>query len=148
MTEGNQATPGPLGPRYLASIYTLSPTCRPEMHKVVCILLMKALVWDGELRAFIEQHIETATVPRFHGADAVVHTMNFAIPTSTQPLPMLCQQLLDYCSRPAATRFQEPLVDGAGNTVGFLSLTEGEWQHTHDVALSLVERMRVEMAVE
>ena len=136
-------TPERPGTRYLASIYSLNPTCRPEVHRVVCIMLVKAVVSDGDLRAFIEQHIATAIAPCFRSCcssaadDSEIYTTNFAIPESTQPLPMLCQQLLDYCSCPAATRFQDPLLDGAGYAVGFLSLRPWEFTHTFDVVRML-----------
>ncbi len=143
-------TPDQPGTRYLASIYSLNPTRRPEVHRVVCIMLLKAVVSDGDLKAFIAQHIATAIAPCFRSCcssatgDSEMSITNFAIPESTQPLPMVCRQLLDYCSRPAARRFHEPLLDGAGYTVGFLSLRPWEWQHTVDVVSMRSERLRAE----
>ena len=97
-------------------------------------MLYKGLLSDDSLRALIEEHINTATVPVLTlGSDEAMETMNFVIPTPTQPLPALFEQLRDYCSRPQATRFQESLLDGAGYTIGLLSLTPDQWQHTCDV---------------
>ena len=75
------------------------------------------------------------------GPDEHLQTYNFVIRTSAVPLPALCQQLRDYCSRPQATRFQEPLLDGAGYTIGFLSLTPHDWEHTREITDKLGEAL-------
>ena len=126
--------------RYLVTVYALNPARRPDAHKVVCIMLYKGLLRDDGLRAFIEEHINTAIVPVLTlGPDESMQTMNFVIRTPAQPLPALCEQLRDYCRRPQATRFQEPLLDGAGYTIGVLSLEPDQWQHTCDVSNMLAE---------
>ena len=126
--------------RYLVTVYSLNPARRPDAHKVVCIMLYKGLLRDDGLRAFIEEHINTAIVPVLTlGPDEYMGTTNFVIRTPAQPLPALCEQLRDYCSRPQATRFQEPLLDGAGYTIGFLSLEPDKWQDTRDVTTRLGE---------
>ena len=130
------------GTRYIVSVYSLSPAHRPDAHTVVCIMLHKGLLRDDDMRAFIAQHIATGTVPQLTlGDDELMHTMNFVVPTSQIRLPALCEQLRDYCNRPAATRFQPPLLDGAGYTIGFLSLELVQWQHTRDVAAKLGETL-------
>jgi hypothetical protein len=135
------------GDRYLCSVYTLDPLCRPEMHRVVCLLLAKAPISDDELRAFIAQHIDTATVPDCNHFSEC-YTMNFAQLHSTSTMPALLTQLLDYCSRTSATRFEEPLTDGAADNVGFLSLKPCDWQHTADVASALRERLLADAKVD
>ena len=128
--------------RYLVTVYSLNPARRPDAHTVVCIMLYKGLLRDDGLRAFIEQHINTAIVPELTlGPDESMQTMNFVTRTPAQPLPALCEQLRDYCSRPQATRFQEPLLDGAGYTIGVLSLEPDQWQHTCDVRDMLAEAL-------
>ena len=120
--------------RYLVSVYALNPARRPDAHRVVCIMLHKGLLSDDGLRAFIEQHINTAIAPVLAlGPDECMQTMNCAIRTSAVPLPALYEQLRDYCNRSEAIRFQEPLLDGAGYTIGVLSLEPNQWQHTCDV---------------
>ena len=112
--------------RYLVTVYSLNPARRPDAHTVVCIMLYKGLLRDDGLRAFIEQHINTAIVPELTlGPDESMQTMKFVTRTPTQPLPAFCELLRDHCSRPQATRFQEPLLDGAGYTIGVLST--GPW---------------------
>ena len=126
--------------RHLVTIYSLNPARRPDAHKVVCIMLYKGLLRDDGLRAFIEEHINTAIVPVLTlGSDEAMQTMNIVIRSPAQPLPALCQQLRDYCSRPQATRFQEPLLDCSGCTIGVLSLEPDQWQHTCDVTNMLAE---------
>ena len=126
--------------RYLVTVYSLNPARRPDAHTVVCIMLYKGLLRDDGLRAFIEQHINTAIVPECTiGPDEHLLTYNFVIRTSASPLPALCEQLRDYCSRPQATRFQEPLLDGAGYTIGFLSLTQHDWEHSREITDKLGE---------
>ena len=128
--------------RHLVTIYSLNPARRPDAHTVLCIMLHKGLLTDDDLRAFIEQHINTAILPeRTIGPDEHLRTYNFVISTSAVPLPALCQQLRDYCSRPQATRFQEPLLDGAGYTIGFLSLTPHDWEHTLEITDKLGEAL-------
>ena len=128
--------------RYLVTVYSLNPARRPDAHTVVCIMLYKGLLSDDGLRAFIEEHINTAIVPVLTlGSDEAMQTMNIVIRSPAQPLPALCQQLRDYCSRPQATRFQEPLLDGAGYTIGFLSLTPHQWEHTREIAWKLGEAL-------
>ena len=120
--------------RYLVTVYSLNPARRPDAHTVVCIMLYKGPLSDDGLRAFIEEHINTAIVAVLTlGSDEAMQTMNFVIRTPGQPLPALCEQLRHYCSRPQATRFQESLLDGAGYTIGLLSLEPDQWQHTCDV---------------
>ena len=137
-----QPTTDQAATRYLVTVYSLNPARRPDAHTVVCIMLYKGLLRDDGLRAFIEQHINTAIVPVLTlGPDESMQTMNFVIRTPAQPLPALCEQLRDYCSRPQATRFQEPLLDGAGYTIGFLSLEPDQWEHTRDVTDMLGEAM-------
>ena len=129
--------------RYLVTVYSLNPARRPDAHTVVCIMLHKGLLRDDGLRAFIEQHINTAILPVLtFGPDECMQTMNFVIHTPAQPLPTLCEQLRDYCSRPQATRFQEPLLDGAGYTIGFLSLGPEDWEHTREIADKLAEALQ------
>ena len=126
--------------RYLVSVYALNPARRPDAHTVVCIMLYKGLLRDDGLRAFIEEHINTAIAPVLAlGPDELMQTMNCAIRTSAVPLPALCEQLRDYCNRSEAIRFQEPLLDGAGYTIGVLSLEPNQWQHTYDVRNMLAE---------
>ena len=126
--------------RHLLTIYSLNPARRPDAHTVLCIMLHKGLLTDDDLRAFIEQHINTAIVPEGTiGPDEHLHTYNFVIRTSASPLPALCEQLRDYCSRPQATRFQEPLLDGAGYTIGFLSMTQHDWEHSREITDKLGE---------
>ena len=135
-----QPAADPADTRYLVTVYSLNPARRPDAHTVVCIMLYKGLLRDDGLRAFIEEHINTAIVPVLTlGPDESMETMNFVIRTPAQPLPALCEQLRDYCSRPQATRFQEPLLDGAGYTIGVLSLEPDQWQHTCDVRNMLAE---------
>ena len=120
--------------RYVVTVYSLNPARRPDAHTVVCIMLYKGLLSDDSLRAFIEEHINTAIPPVLTlGSDEAMQTMNIVTHSPAQPLPALCQQLRDYCSRPQATRFQESLLDGAGYTIGLLFLKPDEWQHTCDV---------------
>ena len=129
--------------RHLVTIYSLNPARRPDAHTVVCIMLHKGLLTDDDLRAFIEQHINTAIPPNmrsFLGPDEHLRTYNFAIRTSSG-MPALCEQLRDYCSRPEATRFQEPLLDGAGYTIGFLSMTPRDWEHTREITDKLGEAL-------
>ena len=129
--------------RYLVTVYSLNPARRPDAHTVVCIMLYKGLLRDDGLRAFIEQHINTAIVPVLPlGPDESMQTMNFVTHTPAQPLPALCEQLRDYCNRSQATRFQEPLLDGAGYTIGVLSLEPDQWQHTCDVRDMLAEALQ------
>ena len=126
--------------RHLVTIYSLNPARRPDAHTVLCIMLHKGLLTDDDLRAFIEQHINTAILPeRTIGPDEHLQTYNFAIRTAAVPLPALCEQLRDLCSRPQATRFQEPLLDGAGYTIGFLSMTPHGWEHTREITDKLGE---------
>ena len=126
--------------RYLVTVYSLNPARRPDAHTVVCIMLYKGLLSDDGLRAFIEEHINTAIVPVLTlGPDESMETTNFVIQTPAQPLPALCEQLRDYCLGPQAIRFQEPLLDGAGNTIGVLALSPNQWQHTCDVKNRLAE---------
>ena len=128
--------------RYLVTVYSLNPARRPDAHKVVCIMLYKGLLRDDGLRAFIEEHINTAIVPVLTlGPDEYMGTTNFVIRTPAHPLPALCEQLRDYCRRPQATRFQEPLLDGFGYTIGVLSLEPNQWQHTYEVRSMLEEAM-------
>lgn len=129
--------------RHLVTIYSLNPARRPDAHTVLCIMLHKGLLTDDDLRAFIEQHINTAIVPELPELPdfGYLQTMNFAIRTSAIPLPALCEQLRDYCSRPQATRFQEPLLDGAGYTIGFLSMTPHDWEHTREITDKLGEAL-------
>ena len=128
--------------RYLVTVYSLNPARRPDAHTVVCIMLHKGLLRDDGLRAFIEQHINTAIVPELTlGPDELMQTMNVAQRTSAAPLPALYEQLRDYCNRPQATRFQEPLLDGAGKTVGFLSLGPHDWEHTREITDKLAEAL-------
>ena len=137
-----QPTADRAGTRHLVTIYSLNPARRPDAHTVLCIMLHKGLLTDDDLRAVIEQHINTASLPeRTIGPDEHLQTYNFAIRTSAVPLPALCEQLRDYCSRPQATRFQEPLLDGAGYTIGFLSLTPHDWQHTREITDKLGEAL-------
>ena len=134
--------------RYLVTVYSLNPARRPDAHTVVCIMLYKGLLSDDSLRAFIEEHINTANPPVLTlGSDEAMQTMNFVTHSPAQPLPALCQQLRDYCSRPQATRFQESLLDGAGYTIGLLSLTPDEWQHTCDVRDRLAAAVRQRAAL-
>ena len=129
--------------RYLVTVYSLNPARRPDAHTVVCIMLYKGLLSDDGLRAFIEEHINTAIVPVLTlGSDEAMQTTNIVIRSPAQPLPALCQQLRDYCSRPQATRFQESLLDGAGYTIGLLFLKPDEWQHTCDVTDMLATALR------
>ena len=133
----------PAATRYLVTVYSLNPARRPDAHTVVCIMLYKGPLRDEGLRAFIETHINTAIVPVLPlGPDESMQTMNFVIQTPAQPLPALCEQLRDYCSCPQATRFQEPLLDGAGYTIGVLSLEPNQWQHTCDVRDMLAEALQ------
>ena len=126
--------------RYLVTVYSLNPARRPDAHTVVCIMLYKGLLRDDGLRAFIETHINTAIVPVLPlGPDESMQTMNFVIQTPAQPLPALCEQLRDYCLGVQAIRFQEPLLDGAGNIIGVLALSPNQWQHTRDVKNRLAE---------
>ena len=135
-----QPAADPADTRYLVTVYSLNPARRPDAHTVVCIMMYKGLLRDETLRAFIEDHIQTAIPPVLAlGPGESMETMNFVIRTPAQPLPALCEQLRDYCSRPQATRFQEPLLDGAGYTIGVLSLEPDQWQHTCDVRNMLAE---------
>ena len=132
--------------RYLVTIYSLNPARRLDAHTVVCIMLHKGLLRDDGLRAFIEQHIDTAIAPDLTlSSDELMETMNFVIPTPTQPKPALLEQLRDYCSRSQATRFQEPLLDGAGYTIALLSLKPDQWQHVRDVTTMLGEAVLREL---
>jgi hypothetical protein len=129
--------------RYLVSVYALNPARRPDAHIVVCIMLHKGLLSDDGLRAFIEQHINTAIAPVLAlGPDELMQTMNCAIRTSAVPLPALCEQLRDYCNGSQAIRFQEPLLDGAGYTIGFLSFGPEDWEHTREIADKLAEALQ------
>ena len=130
--------------RHLVTIYSLNPAHRPDAHTVVCIMLHKGLLTDDDLRAFIEQHVNTAIPPDMRfclGPDEHLATMNFVIRTSAVPLPALCEQIRGFCSSSQATRFQEPLLDGAGYTIGFLSLTPHQWEHTREIAWKLGEAL-------
>lgn len=135
--------------RYLVSVYSLNPTRRLDAHTVVCIMLYKGRLRDDGIRAFIEQHIDSAINPDLTlSNDEVMETMNFVIPTPTQPKPALIDQLRDFCSRPQAIRFQNPLMDGAGYIIGILSLKPDEWQHTRDVTTKLGEAVLRELGVD
>ena len=128
--------------RYLCSIYSLNPLRRPDMHRVVCLLLAKTRICDDELRAFIAQHIDTADVPDWYHLSndtehADVQTMNFALPLASYPMPALLTQLFDYCSRSPAIPFAQPLIDGTGVDVRFLSLEPSQWQETLEVGTKL-----------
>ena len=126
--------------RHLVTIYSLNPAQRPDAHTVVCIMLHKGMLTDDDLRAFIEQHINTATAPELAlGPDELMQTMSCAILTSAVPLPALYEQLRDYCNGSQAIRFQEPLLDGAGYTIGFLSMGPADWEHTREIAWKLGE---------
>ena len=109
------------------------------MHRVVCLLLAKARIRDNDLRAFISHYIDTADVPDWLQAHESDHrvTMNFALPLASSYVPFLLTQLFDCCDRSSATRFEEPLIDGTGAAVGFLSLEPWQWQQTLDVGSSL-----------
>ena len=129
--------------RYLVSVYALNPARRPDAHIVVCIMLHKGLLSDDGLRAFIEQHINTATAPELAlGPDELMQTMSCAILTSACVMPALYQQLRDYCNGSQAIRFQEPLLDGAGYTIGFLSMGPADWEHTREIADKLAEALQ------
>ena len=129
--------------RYLVTVYSLNPARRPDAHTVVCIMMYKGLLRDETLRAFIEDHIHTAIPPVLAlGPGESMETMNFVIRTPAQPLPALCEQLRDYCSGPQAIRFQEPLLDGAGYTIGFLSMGPADWEHTREIADKLAEALQ------
>ena len=131
--------------RYLVAVYSLNPASRPDAHTVACLMLHKGLLSDDGLRAFIQQHIETGIVPELTlSSDEFMQTMNCVTPSTAREtrVPALFKQLREYCTRPQATRFQEPLLDGAGYTLGFLSLEPGQWQHTYDVATMLQETMQ------
>ena len=139
--------------RYLVTVYSLNPARRPDAHTVLCIMLYKGLLRDDGLRAFIDQHINTAIVPELTlGPDESMETLNIVIPHPMETsdgvyaahpaIPALCEHLRDYCSRAQATRFQEPLLDGRGDTIGFLSLEPDQWQHTCDVRDGLAEALR------
>jgi hypothetical protein len=134
--------------RYLVSVYTLNRECRPEVNAITCIMLFKGSLCDEDLRAFIEEHIATAAAPELdlRGEEELMHTINFATLTTllggATRLPALCDQMRSFTIGPAASRFERPLLDGAGYTVGFLSLEPGQWQHTNDVARRLCERIQ------
>jgi len=103
-------------------------------------MLHRGLLSDDGLRPFIEQHIDTAIVPeRTFGSEELMQTMSFIVPTPAQSMPPLCEQLRLYCNSSRATRFQEPLLDGAGYTIGFLALEPDQWQHVRDVSTRLGE---------
>ena len=112
-------------------------------------MLYKGRLRDDGIRAFIEQHIDSAINPDLTlSNDEVMETMNFVIPTPTQPKPALIDQLRDFCSRPQAIRFQNPLMDGAGYIIGILSLKPDEWQHVRDVTTKLGEAVLRELGVD
>ena len=135
--------------KYIVSVYSLSPARRPDVHAVVCIMLFKGLTGDDGLgasdgdmswlRVFIAEHIATAIVPQCAlGDPEVMHTSFLCVPDSSIPLPALCTQLQAHCNCISATRFQPPLLDGAGATVGFRFLTPEQWQDTRDDATDMV----------
>ena len=37
---------------------------------------------------------------------------------------------MDYCSRPSAILFDEPIIDGTGARIGFITLSREKWQET------------------
>jgi len=116
-------------------------------------MLARGPLPDNQLRAFVSQHIETADVPHelLTQEDVDMYTMNFAfehqpsglcLPDDNFMGPHLLRQLMDFCSRPWATSFEEPIVDGTGARVRFLSLDHMDWQHTLEVTLALGHRIR------
>jgi hypothetical protein len=125
----------------VCSIYALNPRARPEMHRIICIMLGKGPLTDNQLRALISQHIDTADVPQCAQDDVRMLTVNFAFRHHTDVLPELLRQLMDFCSRPSAIRFDEPIIDGTGASIGFLVLSHVNWQQTLDVTMALAHRI-------
>ena len=118
------------------------------MHRVICIMLAKGPISNDQLRLCIAQHIETADIPqcsRF-SEETEMYTMNFNFVQSADVLPYLLTQLMEYCNSSSATRFDQPLVDGAGATVGFISLEPRSWQQILDVAMALGDRIQADAA--
>ena len=68
-------------------------------------MLHKGLLSDDDLRAFIQQHIETGIVPELIlSSDEFMQTMNCVTPSTAREtrVPALFKQLLEYCTRPQA----------------------------------------------
>ena len=110
------------------------------MNRVICLLLTQTRARDSEVRAFILQHIETGEVPEWRRDpedDDTMMTRNFAYKSAKCPNATLLDQLIDYCSRSSAIRFDDPLIDGNGASVGMLSLTKCRWQQVLDVGNAL-----------
>ena len=130
--------------RYLCSTYTLDPSGRPEMNRVICLLLTRTRATDNEVRAFISQHIETGQIPEWphslEGNDVMI-TRNFAYVSAEFPNAALLDQLIDYCCGSEAIRFDDPLRDGNGASVGMLDLRKDQWQQTLDVSNALCDAM-------
>ena len=131
-TKGSQP-----GTRYVVSIYSLCPAHQPDARDIICIMSFKGMLSDEGLRAFIIEHIRTATPPELKlGPREEMHAMMFLAPTSDPRLPAfsVCERLRCFCDCPTATRFEHPLIDGNmtgyWKTIGFVSLKHGEWQKT------------------
>jgi len=124
-------------PRCICSIYTLNPLARPEMHRIICVMLALGHMTDNDIKSFISQHVETAIVPRCIQDDVEMCTTNFAIQYQTETIPPFLQQLIDFCSSPSAISFDDPIFDGTGARISFLSLSSSNWQETLDVTLTL-----------
>ena len=129
--------------RYIASIYSLGPSqVYGDVHSVMCIMLYKGSLGDDALREFIERHITTAVVPQMTLGDGeCMSTMNLVRRTLEDSPPALCGQLLDFCSRPNAVPFLDPLSDGAGHQVTLLSWESGHWDHARVVVERLADAM-------
>ena len=77
---------GPLGGQWhppdthrcICSIYTLNQLARPDMHKVVCIMLATGPMSNNQLRGFIARHIVTGHVPQWSQEHVWMRTFNFA----------------------------------------------------------------------
>ena len=137
--------------RCICSIYTLNPLARPDMHRIVCIMLATGPMSNNQLRGFIARHIVTGHVPEWsheHVPDVWMQTFDFAHRhgAGADELSHLELQLIGMCSGPYATPFYEPIIDGFGGTVSLLVLSPVNFHATLSVIMALGDRMLADAA--
>ena len=98
------------------------------------MLFLRTRSSDSEVRAFISQHIDTAEIPDLLPGreDDHVETKHFIYEFAFDVKPLMMTQLFEMCSRRSG--FEEPLIEGSGETVGVLSMERSDWQQIQDVS--------------